>query len=77
MFRCVAPITLRSQGNRSGARDCMGRRYNIVISGFDAVRFWYGCECSRGDPLELLLKCSREDIVNLETVIEMTHPEVR
>ena len=48
-----------------------------MISGFDAVRFWYGCECSRGDPLELLLKCSREDIVNLETVIEMTHPEVR
>jgi hypothetical protein len=43
------------------------------ISGFDAVRLWHQYE--RGDPdaLELLLEYNREDIVNLETIIEMVH----
>ena len=66
----------RSQGNWAGARDCTGWVYDIVIAGFDAVRLWYECECGRGDALELLLKCNRRDVVDLETVIELNEIEI-
>ncbi|MEA3323841.1 MAG: ribonuclease H-like domain-containing protein, partial [Euryarchaeota archaeon] len=42
--------------------------------GFDAVRLWHEYERGSADALELLLKYNREDIVNLETIIELTHP---
>ncbi|NIA09681.1 MAG: exonuclease, partial [Nitrospiraceae bacterium] len=38
-------------------------------------RLWHEYERGSDDALELLLKYNREDIVNLETIIEMTHPE--
>jgi len=44
------------------------------ITGFDAVRLWREYERGDTDALELLLKYNREDIVNLETIIGMTHP---
>jgi len=44
------------------------------ITGFDAVRLWHEYERGSADALELLLKYNREDIVNLETIIELTHP---
>jgi uncharacterized protein YprB with RNaseH-like and TPR domain len=44
------------------------------ISGFDAVRLWHRYERGDHDALELLLEYNREDIVNLETIIEMVHP---
>ena len=43
------------------------------ITGFDAVRLWHEYERGSADALELLLKYNREDIVNLETIIELTH----
>jgi len=45
------------------------------ITGFDAVRLWHEYERGSADALELLLAYNREDIVNLETIIELTHPE--
>ncbi len=45
------------------------------ITGFDAVRLWHEYERGSAGALELLLKYNREDIVNLETIIELTHPE--
>ena len=45
------------------------------ITGFDAVRLWHEYERGSADALELLLKYNREDIVNLETIIELMHPE--
>ncbi|MCK4458739.1 MAG: hypothetical protein KAU52_03325, partial [Methanosarcinales archaeon] len=60
----------RSQGNRAGAWDCTGRGYGSGVAGFDAVLPWHEYERGRGDALELLLKCERGDIVNLETIIE-------
>jgi len=44
------------------------------ITGFDAVRLWHEYERGSADALELLLAYNREDIVNLETIIELTHP---
>jgi hypothetical protein len=46
----------------------------MMESGFDAVRLWHEYERGRGDALELLLKCERGDVANLETVIELAHP---
>ncbi len=43
------------------------------ITGFDAVRLWHQYERGDTDALELLLEYNREDIVNLETIIEMVH----
>ncbi len=40
------------------------------ITGFDAVWLWHEYERGRGDALELLLKCERGDVVDLETIIE-------
>lgn len=65
----------RSQGNRAGARDCTGRGYGSEITGFDAVRLWYEYERGRGDALELLPRCERGDVMDLETVIELLHPK--
>ena len=45
------------------------------ITGFDAVWLWYEYERGSDDALELLLKYNREDIVNLETIIELVHPK--
>ena len=45
------------------------------ITGFDAVQLWHEYERGSDDALELLLKYNREDIVNLETIIELVHPE--
>ena len=45
------------------------------ITGFDAVRLWHEYERGSADALELLLKYNRDDIVNLETIIEMMHPK--
>ena len=39
------------------------------ITGFDAVRFWHKYDHGNTDTLE------QEDIVNLETISELTHPE--
>ncbi len=46
----------------------------VGISGFDAVRLWQRYECGDEEALDLLLKYNREDIVNLETIINMTLP---
>ena len=51
-----------------------GQGYGTGVAGFDAVRLWYECERSRGDALELLLKCNRRDVVDLETIVELAHP---
>ncbi len=45
------------------------------ITGFDAVRLWHEYERGSADALELLLKYNREDIVNLETIVELVHPK--
>jgi uncharacterized protein YprB with RNaseH-like and TPR domain len=45
------------------------------ITGFDAVRLWHEYERGSDDALPLLLKYNREDIVNLETIIELVHPK--
>lgn len=45
------------------------------ITGFDAIRFWHKYEHDNTDTLELLLKYKQEDIVNLETISELTHTE--
>jgi hypothetical protein len=46
----------------------------VGISGFDAVRLWKKYERGDKKALELLVKYNTEDIVNLETIIEMTYP---
>ena len=43
------------------------------IDGFEAVRLWRRYERGEKDALELLLEYNREDIVNLDTIIGMTH----
>jgi len=45
------------------------------ITGFDAVRLWHEYERGSDGALELLLKYNREDIMNLETIIELMHPK--
>ncbi|WP_406662626.1 ribonuclease H-like domain-containing protein [Methanolobus sp. ZRKC3] len=44
----------------------------VGISGFDAVRLWNQYERGDQEALELLLEYNREDIVNLETIIDKT-----
>jgi uncharacterized protein YprB with RNaseH-like and TPR domain len=44
----------------------------VGISGFDAVRLWKQYEKGDQDALELLLEYNREDIVNLETIMDKT-----
>ena len=73
-FRCGAPVTPRSYGNRAVARDCAGQGYGSGVAGFDAVRLWHEYERGSDAALELLLKCSRADVVDLETIIELAHP---
>ena len=46
----------------------------VGISGFDAVRLWQQYERGDQEALELLLEYNREDIVNLETIINKTLP---
>ena len=43
------------------------------IDGFEAVRLWRRYERGEKDALKLLLEYNREDIVNLDTIIGMTH----
>ncbi len=43
------------------------------IDGFEAVRLWRRYERGEKHALELLLEYNREDIVNLDTIIGMTH----
>lgn len=44
------------------------------ITGFDAVRLWHQYERGDQEALELLLEYNRADIVNLETIMNMTLP---
>jgi len=44
------------------------------ITGFDAARLWHEYEHGSDDALSLLLRYNQEDIVNLETIIELVHP---
>ncbi len=44
------------------------------ISGFDAVRLWKQYEKGDQEALELLIEYNRADIVNLETIMNMTLP---
>jgi uncharacterized protein YprB with RNaseH-like and TPR domain len=44
------------------------------ITGFDAARLWHEYEHGSDEALSLLLKYNQEDIVNLETIIELVHP---
>jgi len=44
------------------------------ITGFDAVRLWHQYERGDQEALELLLEYNRADIVNLETIMQMTLP---
>lgn len=43
------------------------------IDGFEAVRLWRRYERGEQNALELLLEYNREDIVNLDTIIGLTH----
>lgn len=43
------------------------------IDGFEAVRLWHRYERGEKGALDLLLEYNREDIVNLNTIIGMTH----
>ena len=40
------------------------------VTGFDAVRLWHTHERGSDDALPPLLKCNREDVADLETIIE-------
>ena len=46
------------------------------ITGFDAVRLWHEHERGCDGALDTLLEYNREDIVNLETIVEMIYPEL-
>jgi len=46
------------------------------ITGFDAVRLWNKYERGNSEALETLIKYNREDVVNLEKIINMTYPEM-
>ncbi|MGP8321129.1 MAG: ribonuclease H-like domain-containing protein [Methanosarcinaceae archaeon] len=46
------------------------------IDGFEAVRLWHRYEHGDADALDLLLEYNREDIVNLDTIIEMTYQKI-
>lgn len=47
----------------------------VDITGFDAVRLWHEYERGSEEALDLLLEYNREDIVNLETIINRTYPQ--
>ncbi|MDD5473193.1 MAG: ribonuclease H-like domain-containing protein [Candidatus Methanoperedens sp.] len=46
------------------------------ISGLDAVRLWNRYERGDDEALEVLVKYNREDVENLEKLIEMTYPKM-
>ncbi len=46
------------------------------ISGLDAVRLWNRYERGNSEALETLIKYNTEDVVNLEKIIQMTHPRM-
>lgn len=48
----------------------------VGITGFDAVRLWHEYERGNERSLELLLEYNREDIVNLETIINKTYSQI-
>ena len=47
----------------------------VDITGFDAVRLWHEYERGNEESLDLLLEYNREDIVNLETIINKTYTQ--
>ncbi len=46
------------------------------ITGFDAVRLWNRYKHGNSEALETLIKYNSEDVVNLEKIIQMTHPKM-
>jgi uncharacterized protein YprB with RNaseH-like and TPR domain len=46
------------------------------ITGFDAVRLWKKYERGDEEALDTLIKYNTEDVVNLEKIIQMTHPKM-
>jgi len=46
------------------------------ISGLDAVRLWNRYERGNSEALEILIKYNTEDVVNLEKIIQTTHPRM-
>lgn len=46
------------------------------ISGLDAVRLWNRYERGSTEALETLIRYNTEDVVNLEKIIQMTHPRM-
>lgn len=46
------------------------------ITGLDAVRLWNKYERGNSEALETLIKYNTEDVVNLEKIIQMTHPRM-
>ncbi len=46
------------------------------ITGLDAVRLWNRYRCGDDEALRLLIKYNREDVENLERLIEMTYPKM-
>jgi hypothetical protein len=43
------------------------------MDGFEAVRLWNEYEKGNEEALDLLLEYNREDIVNLETILQITY----
>lgn len=48
----------------------------VEISGFDAVVLWDRYQKGDDSALDLLLEYNREDIVNLETILDTMHPRL-
>jgi uncharacterized protein YprB with RNaseH-like and TPR domain len=46
------------------------------ITGFDAVRLWNRYERGNSEALETLIRYNTEDVVNLEKIIQITHPKM-
>ena len=46
------------------------------ITGLDAVRLWRRYERGDEEALDLLVKYNEEDVVNLEKIMQMTHPKM-
>lgn len=46
------------------------------ITGLDAVRLWNRYERGNTEALETLIRYNTEDVVNLEKIIQMTHPRM-
>jgi len=46
------------------------------ITGFDAVRLWNRYERGDDEALEVLIEYNKEDVENLEKLIEMTYPKM-